>query len=521
MIKDFNYIQKVSKALKLLVLSLIILSGLSSCNTFIEEEPQKKEEKGLVKINIDMKDNTASRSALANFSTSNLQDIKLTGIYNGNNYTLGSWWTLSLMESETFYLQAGDWQLKLTAKYNTPVYSNYNYIETIAVTFSDTQNITVSTEDTQSINFNLSSEENKGSLLFSLRFAKNDSFVNHAKYKITRYPSGELVTGAEGTLPVITTFYEKQVQVLKYGESALDNGNYLITVDLYGDSSEETLLNTYSSIIHIKKGFVTNYEPFIEINGLYNITWNKNGGTLPAGASLQEHYSMHSAANVTFLALTKDGYEWQGWYTGPGGSGSLVTNLSEVGNNDLVFYAHFTPIEYSITYELNGGTNDTSNPNSYTVEDADITLHAPSKSGFEFDGWYTDSEFTNRIESISTARKENLTLYAKWSVLTNINLLPVFPGAYSCNWSSATNDSNQTVITITIRDSGSNPVTPDNISVLICINGEPTGSQFGSASFTYPANLLTLPEPVNPGNNSFYVTVEINGQSYSFYAISG
>ena len=167
MIKDFNYIQKVSKALKLLVLSLVILSGLSSCNTFIEEEPQKKEEKGLVKINIDMKDNTASRSALANFSTSNLQDIKLTGIYNGNNYTLGSWWTLSLMESETFYLQAGDWQLKLTAKYNTPVYSNYNYIETIAVTFSDTQNITVSTEDTQSINFNLSSEENKGSLLFS------------------------------------------------------------------------------------------------------------------------------------------------------------------------------------------------------------------------------------------------------------------------------------------------------------------------------------------------------------------
>ena len=95
---------------------------------------------------------------------------------------------------------------------------------------------------------------------------------------------------------------------------------------------------------------------------------------------------------------------------------------------------------------------------------------------------------------------------------TNVQLLPVFPGSYSCTWSSSGSN-----ITITIRNSSASIVTPDSINVLLCINGEATGSQFLSASFEYPAALQNI---AAPGDYSFYVTVEINGQSYSFYAVS-
>ena len=521
MINRFFSIIKFSKALKMLLLSLILSFGLLSCNYLIEETQLQnnkgKEEKGLVKINIRLQDNSTSRTALSEIYSNNIEEIKLTGVLEGKNYTLGSWWDISQIQEDDLYLQTGDWQLKLSAKYRITLYNNTNeLIYSSLIPFSDTKNITISLNEVENINFKLASETEKGSLLFTLTFSDNSN-VDHGKYKITKYPSGEEVSGAAGSLTIATGSYSKWVEIAKYGDNALKNGNYFITVDLFGDVAEQNLLNTYSSIINIKKGFPTRLNTSIIINQLYDITWHTDGGVLAAGASLIEHYSMRTTNIVTFPVLSKEGYDWQGWYTEADGGGNLVTSLPANSTGDKEFFAHFTPIEYSITYELNGGTNHSSNPASYTVEDADISLQNPTKTGFEFDGWYTDSAFTNRIESISTAEKENLTLYAKWSVLTNVQLLPVFPGNYSCKWSSAVNASNETVITITIRDSESNPVTPDSINIKLCINGEATGSQFSSASFVYPAALQTI---AAPGDYSFYVTVEINGQSYSFYAVS-
>jgi len=68
--------------------------------------------------------------------------------------------------------------------------------------------------------------------------------------------------------------------------------------------------------------------------------------------------------------------------------------------------------EYSISYELNGGTNNDNNPNSYNSGDT-ITLSFPTKEDYMFMGWYTDSEFTNEIKEIAN-KAEDLTLYSKW-----------------------------------------------------------------------------------------------------------
>lgn len=69
--------------------------------------------------------------------------------------------------------------------------------------------------------------------------------------------------------------------------------------------------------------------------------------------------------------------------------------------------------EALITYELNGGTNHADNPAKYTEGQA-LELKDPSREGYSFKGWYTDSEFKNAFTGITSETKGNLTLYAKW-----------------------------------------------------------------------------------------------------------
>ncbi|MDE6014987.1 MAG: InlB B-repeat-containing protein [Acetatifactor sp.] len=71
---------------------------------------------------------------------------------------------------------------------------------------------------------------------------------------------------------------------------------------------------------------------------------------------------------------------------------------------------------YTITYELNGGTNSSENPATYTTETETITLADASKEGFTFAGWYQDAEFTEsgKVTEIVKGSKGNITLYAKW-----------------------------------------------------------------------------------------------------------
>lgn len=77
----------------------------------------------------------------------------------------------------------------------------------------------------------------------------------------------------------------------------------------------------------------------------------------------------------------------------------------------------FTPSEYSVTYELDGGINDNYNPSTYTYGKG-AELFAANKGGYLFNGWYTDSGLTNRIEKISTTSSGALTLYAGWTIST-------------------------------------------------------------------------------------------------------
>ena len=147
----------------------------------------------------------------------------------------------------------------------------------------------------------------------------------------------------------------------------------------------------------------------------YSITYNLDGGTNAAGNPAE--YTIESA-NISLAAPTKAGYTFAGWFKDDGFTNKVDTiNKGSTGN--VVLYAKWNVVTYTITYNLNGGVDKTSNPKNYTVETDTFTLESPTREGYEFDGWRTadgtSGNWGSEVSSIIKGSTENKVLYAKWS----------------------------------------------------------------------------------------------------------
>ena len=114
--------------------------------------------------------------------------------------------------------------------------------------------------------------------------------------------------------------------------------------------------------------------------------------------------------------MNRAGHTFAGWFDNAEFEGDAVTEIPQGSTGDMTLYAKWVPISYTITYELNGGTNAEGNPKSYTIEDLPIDLLDPVKTGYEFDGWYYNSDFSgDQVSGIYTLGSDvDVTLYAKW-----------------------------------------------------------------------------------------------------------
>ena len=116
----------------------------------------------------------------------------------------------------------------------------------------------------------------------------------------------------------------------------------------------------------------------------YNITYVLNGGTNAAGNPTT--YA-DNAGVASFAAPTRTGYDFGGWYDNASFTGSAVTSIAAGTTGDKTLYAKWTPTTYTITYDLGGGTVASTNPTTYTIESAAITLVNPTRTGYTFAGW--------------------------------------------------------------------------------------------------------------------------------------
>ena len=144
----------------------------------------------------------------------------------------------------------------------------------------------------------------------------------------------------------------------------------------------------------------------------YTITYVLNGGTNGVNPS---EYTIEQS--VTFANPTRTGYTFAGWYGDSSFDTEEIVSFNET-TEDKTLYAKWVPITYTIAYILNGGTNG-ANPSEYTIEHS-IVLNSPSRTGYTFEGWYSDSAFNNKETVINAGTTGSKTLYAKWTPNNNI-----------------------------------------------------------------------------------------------------
>ncbi len=138
----------------------------------------------------------------------------------------------------------------------------------------------------------------------------------------------------------------------------------------------------------------------------YTVSFNSNGG------SAVEAVKVNHGEKVTApKAPTKDGYLFAGWYLG-----ETAYDFNGVVTADVELTAEWTPIEYTISYVLNGGTNADDAVTTFTVESEEITLLAPTREGYSFDGWYNAEIGGDKVTVIEAGSKGNITLYARWTI---------------------------------------------------------------------------------------------------------
>lgn len=142
----------------------------------------------------------------------------------------------------------------------------------------------------------------------------------------------------------------------------------------------------------------------------YTVTFNANGGSVSPTST-----TVTSPNSITLPTPFRTGYNFNGWYTSSsggsyiGGAGSSYTPTSSI-----TLYAQWSAIQYTISFQENGGTNVsdiTANVNS-TVQLPTNTTRA----GYTFSGWFSNSSLTVGPYTTWTVTA-NQTLYAKWTAI--------------------------------------------------------------------------------------------------------
>ena len=115
----------------------------------------------------------------------------------------------------------------------------------------------------------------------------------------------------------------------------------------------------------------------------------------------------------------KEYYSFKGWYMDENYTIPVEEGSTEILEKEITVYSKWEPKNYTINYELNGGTNSDLNPVTFSADDEIIVFADPVREGYTFAGWYRNSDFKKRIydfepTDFSGKVLENFTVYAKW-----------------------------------------------------------------------------------------------------------
>lgn len=230
------------------------------------------------------------------------------------------------------------------------------------------------------------------------------------------------------------------------------------------------------------------------------ITYSK-GSDIAIIGNVPTDTTVYNGNNATIAnsTLSKTGYTFAGWSTTQGAASTEYTvGAAYPISHNITLYPVFTPLSYTISYELNGGTNAASNPASYTVEQA-VTLANPTRGGYLFQGWTATGVTLANGTTIPQGTTGNIQLAANWLIETHsISISPAgghtFPSQYKGYALSGIN-----AYEVTVSTTGNSAATnlqlqlegPDSDSFTLSKTSlnDLAGTQTDSFSVTPAANL--------------------------------
>ena len=227
----------------------------------------------------------------------------------------------------------------------------------------------------------------------------------------------------------------------------------------------------------------------------YVITYNLNGGNVATANPTT--YNIETPS-FTLNNPTRTGYTFAGW-TGTDLNGATQTvTIAQGSTGERSYTATWTPITYSITYDLDGGSVATANPTTYNIETETFTLNNPTRSGYAFAGW-TGTDLTAVTQTVTIAQGSTgaRSYTATWT--------------FNCWQGSGTEDNPYLIST-----------TADLDLLATEVN---SGSSFSGVFFSQTANIVydgteNNYRPIGTFNNSLYFSGTYNGNGFYISGIN-
>ncbi len=143
----------------------------------------------------------------------------------------------------------------------------------------------------------------------------------------------------------------------------------------------------------------------------YAVSFNSQGGSFVAGQS-----AAYGDVATEPSAPTRSGYTFDGWYTASSG-GAVWDFTTDPVTGATVLYAQWTPVDYTVTFDAQGGTA----VGAQTVANGSLVAQPtpPTQAGYTLDGWYTAASGGTLWDFGADAVSGNTTLYAQWVANTN------------------------------------------------------------------------------------------------------
>lgn len=160
----------------------------------------------------------------------------------------------------------------------------------------------------------------------------------------------------------------------------------------------------------------------------FTVRFDGNGSD---GTTANEPFFGYVGTKVTIPACKykKKGYLFTGWNTKKDGSGTAYKAGTKTADTISVLYAQWKKAKFKVTLSFPGGTYTNRSGSrwqdsysfTYTFTSLTDSNYLPfggnmSKPDCSFVGWYTDEDYTKRVEKLTINNTtDNMILYAKWS----------------------------------------------------------------------------------------------------------